>query len=126
MLTYIKKGRVLDYIPVADVAAGTAVKIGAFVGVTNHAIAAGELGGVELEGIYSIPNSGVAFDLGTVVEIDSAGEAVTSGGSFKFGYAVEAALATDAFVKAKLVPDLDSSTGGSANGGASADDSSSS
>ena len=75
-LTYIKRGRALDYIPDADVPAGTAIKVGAFVGVTNHYIPAGKLGTVELDGIYAIPLAqGASFEQGAIVAIDSDGNA---------------------------------------------------
>lgn len=106
-LTYIKRGRVLDYVPEADIPAGTAIKVGAFVGVANHLIPAGKLGSVELDGIYSIPLAqGATFEQGAIVSIDADGNAAASG-AFKFGFALDAAGAGATEVVALLEPTLD-------------------
>ena len=111
MLTYIKRGRVLDYVPETDVPAGTALKVGAFVGVTNHLIPAGRIGSVELDGIYSIPLAdGATFEQGAIVEIDANGNAVASG-EFKFGFALDAAPSGATEVVALLEPTLDAIKG---------------
>lgn len=110
-LTYIKRGRVLDYVPSAEIPAGTAIKIGAFVGVTNHIIPAGKLGSVELDGIYSIPLAqGARFEQGAVVAIDNDGNAAATG-AFKFGYALEATDTDATEVVALLEPTLDAISG---------------
>lgn len=110
-LTYIKRGRVLDYVPSADIPAGTAIKVGAFVGVTNHLIPAGKLGSVELDGIYSIPLAqGATFEQGAIVEIDNDGNAAASG-AFKFGFALEPAGTGATEVVALLEPTLDAISG---------------
>lgn len=106
-LTYIKRGRALDYIPDADVPAGTAIKVGAFVGVTNHYIPAGKLGTVELDGIYAIPLAqGSSFEQGAIVAIDANGNAAASG-AFKFGFALDATAAGATEVVTLLEPTLD-------------------
>lgn len=109
MARYIKRGRVLDYVPAADVEAGTPVKLGAYVGVTNHKILAGDLGGLELCGIYALPlATGATFALGDVVCFNANGEAATTG--TKFGYAVEATATGATTVIARLETSLDTAS----------------
>ena len=55
MVQYVHKGEAIDYTPAEGIAAGSVVIIGRFVGVAQHAIAAGALGSVQIEGVFRMP-----------------------------------------------------------------------
>ena len=102
---YVQRGESIDFTPTADVAAGDIVKLGNLVGVAKLDIKAGELGALALCGVYEIATGGTAVGAGAVVSVDPAtGKVCAEGasGAVKFGHAVAAAAATDAFVHVRL------------------------
>jgi predicted RecA/RadA family phage recombinase len=54
-MSYVQKGDILDYTPASAVAAGDVVVIGALVGVAPRPIAAGAMGALAVEGVYTMP-----------------------------------------------------------------------
>ncbi len=96
---YVQNGDAVDFIPDADVAAGSIVVAGDLVGVTKLDIKAGELGALATVGVFEIAKGegvALAFDYGKTVYWNAAtkkvadsagagvvllGKAVTPGGS---------------------------------------------
>jgi len=71
MAKFRAQGTTIDYTPVADVAAGQAVKVGPFVGVADVAIPANKLGALRVSGIYEFNgNLGSFVNQGTEMDID--------------------------------------------------------
>lgn len=82
MAKYRAEGNFVDYTPVADVVAGQLVKLGAFVGVADNAIAANKKGALRVNGIYTM----IATLLSTAVigdefDINFAGQGAVANGS---------------------------------------------
>lgn len=67
MARFIHEGNAIDYTPVADVAAGDVVVIGASVGVANQDIPANTLGALAIEGVFEMPKDATAYTAGDVV-----------------------------------------------------------
>jgi predicted RecA/RadA family phage recombinase len=61
--TFVGDGSTIDFIAESDVAAGSIVVLGDVVGVAKFAVAAGQLGGLTLRGIFDIvkdPSTNIA------------------------------------------------------------------
>lgn len=52
---FIQDGNAIDYTPTEDIPAGTVVVIDTLVGVTKRDIKAGELGSLEVTGVFDFP-----------------------------------------------------------------------
>lgn len=102
--TYVHDGKVIDYRPTDDVAAGDVVTVGALIGVAHLDIKAGELGGISLSGVYDVAKAaGKAFALGAVAYWDAAtGTAVDATGKPRLGVVVVEAVASDTTVRVRL------------------------
>lgn len=107
--TFIHEGDVISYTPATDVAAGTIVKHGFWVGVAQQAIAAGKQGSLAISGVFDFPKPsgvGVAFVAGGDV-FWSAENGISyptqldPGDNFA-GHAVAAAADADAKVRVRL------------------------
>ena len=105
---YRQEGAAVDYTPSgSNVAAGEVIQVGGFVGVANKEILDGELGALQIEGVYDATKAsggGVTFSAGDTVGWDNVGNtAVTGGtGTFDIGVAVADAADADAIVRVKL------------------------
>jgi predicted RecA/RadA family phage recombinase len=76
----------IDYTPVAKAEAGTVVVLGGIVGVVLREIAAGELGALATDGVFSLDlATGKTFEAGDAVYVASS--EATDAGTF-FGWAV--------------------------------------
>jgi len=71
------EGKAVDYTPEADVAAGDVVDLSTGMqGIANVAIAAGEVGALQIEGVYEVPADTQAGDQGAPCSL-SAGASTT-------------------------------------------------
>lgn len=100
-----------DYTPGVAVAAGDVVVQASMVGIARHDIAANVKGALAINGgVWKCPKatgSGDAIAAGTLMYWDAANEVVTAtaGSNKQFGYAVEAAAASQGYVYvAKVLP----------------------
>jgi len=103
--TYMQEGKQIDYTPTGAVAAGEVVEVSQLVGVASSAIAANELGAIQVEGVFDFKKTAaLAISLGALVYWDdTANEAnVTSASNMLIGKCVKAALAADATVRVRL------------------------
>lgn len=106
------KGNAIQHTPVAAVTAGDVVLIGAIPHIADGDIAAGALGNVSSEGIYSVPKDSSVFAAGDpvywnatgspVVGTASSGAATSTPTANLQGYATKAALTGDASVEVNL------------------------
>lgn len=83
MAKYRAEGKYLDYTPVADVAAGQAVKIGSWVGIADNAIPANTKGALRFRGVYGFTTiilSG-SVTVGTEMDVDLGSGAAVANGS---------------------------------------------
>jgi predicted RecA/RadA family phage recombinase len=108
------KGAAIDYTPVAAVLAGTVVELGNNAFIAEIDIAAGELGSLAAEGVFSIPKASGAVAVGAdiywendgtpnVGDASSGAATTTASGNKYLGEAVAAALTGDTYVKVKLL-----------------------
>lgn len=106
MLTqFIQQGEQIDITPVGAVAAGGVVFLGTTLcGHAPRAIAAGELGSIQVQGVVSVPKAaGTVFAAGAVVYWNSGTSlAVTSDGSPRMGVAVAGGANGQLFVHVLL------------------------
>lgn len=87
----------VDYTPVADVEAGTIVKLGKFLCVTHRDIKAGQLGALSwpnADGVYKVPlKASDAYSIGDLVHVDVAtGKTNGTTGTDVFGVCVQKAV----------------------------------
>lgn len=103
MATYIQKGDVIDYTPVAATPAGTVVAFGGGIGVTTADIKAGELGALALTGVFEFPKASGAIDFGAAVYLTTGGKITASAtGNTAAGYAVAAAASGDGSIRVRI------------------------
>lgn len=106
--TFVQEGDRIDYTPEADVAAGTVVDLGTFVGISLVPIPANTLGCLSIEGVFDVDKfEDEAIGLGDPVYWDV--ETTTASGTVAYqeavmGVCIKAALAGDATVRVKLTP----------------------
>ena len=103
-----KEAITINVIPTADVNPGTMVAVGELVCFANHKIPAGELGAVDLGGVYALTKkTPAAFEAGVKVKVDAEGFAVGAEGTGTyFGFSVEPSPEDAETVKVKLFPEL--------------------
>lgn len=108
-----KENITFNIVPDADIEAGTPVIVGGIVGFANYKILKGELGAVDLNGIYKlekIPTGSGAYEAiaaGSKIKTTAEGKAVGEGGEgVFFGFSVEPSTESDAYVSVKLFPEL--------------------
>lgn len=102
----VRNGASIDYIPVADIEAGTIVVQGQIVGVANHKIEAGKLGSLELGGVYAVTKAAATavFAVGDPIYLDADCKAVAEDANKgTFGVAVRASANGDEVVEALLI-----------------------
>ena len=78
---YIQEGKAVDYTPSVDVPAGTVVAIFELIGITHRDIAAGQLGALNVQGVYEVvkgTGAGKAITEGMKVYWDAANKVVTA------------------------------------------------
>ncbi len=107
--TYIHEGNAIDYTPAADVAAGEVIVQGELVGITKRDIGAGQLGTLELTGVFDLPKTagvGEAIAVGLDVYWDEANTVATtdgaSGANKRIGRSVAAAGDNDTTVRVRM------------------------
>jgi len=107
--TYIHEGNAIDFTPAADVAAGEVVVQGELVGITKRDIAAGQLGTLELTGVFDFPKAtggGTAIGTGLDIYWDEGNTVATTddatGANKKIGRSVAAAGDSDATVRVRM------------------------
>ncbi len=106
---YVQEGNAVDFVPVADVAAGDVVVIGELVGVVKRACKAGELGALALTGAYDWPKAtggGSAIPAGSKLywdEADKQAKTDSEAGANKYlGKSIRAASDADTGVRGRL------------------------
>ena len=108
---FVSIGNAVDYTPSgAAVVAGQVVDLGEHVGVAVTDIADGELGALQIEGIYDFAKyTGDEIAVGVTVYWDEGTNTATTTSAYGeavAGICVKAAAAGDATVRVKLVPGL--------------------
>ena len=106
---YVHEGGAIDYVPAADVPAGSVVVIGDLVGVTKRNHKAGELSAVAVVGVFDFPKAtgaGSAIPAGAKLywdEADKVAKTDDEAGANKYlGKSVKAAAESDATVRGRL------------------------
>lgn len=101
---YIQRGESIDYVPVADVAAGDLVIANDLVMVAKLDIPAGTLGALAVGGVYEMPKGSAAIPFGKKAYWDATNKVVTATatGNTLIGKAVSDAAASDGFVRILL------------------------
>lgn len=103
---YIQDGDIIDHIPATDLPLGAVVVLGTLVGIAHRPIPAGALGSLALEGIWDLPNAGVASPAWTPAFWNPATSQVTADGSvagvLRCGVFVRSVVATDPTVRVLL------------------------
>lgn len=105
-----KENITFNIVPDADIEAGTPVVVGGIVGFANYKILKGELGAVDLNGIYKLEKTPAesggyeAIAAGSKVKVSAEGK-VSDDGVY-FGFSVEPSSESDAYVSVKLFPEL--------------------
>ena len=105
MATYIQKGDVIDYTPVAATPAGTVVAFGGGIGVTTADIPAGELGALALTGVFAFgKGTGGAIAFGEKVYYNTtSGKIQTAAtGGVAAGYAVAYGATGDTGIRVRI------------------------
>lgn len=111
-ILYVQPGKVLDYTAGADISSGDMVSMGNMVGVALADIANGDVGSVQVEGVFDLPKvSAAVIALHDTVDFDSSAGAVednastlASGDVGNFGIALEAAGNGVTTVRVRLTP----------------------
>ena len=101
---YVQPGEVMDHTATADITAGDVVVIGQRVGVALNDIANGDVGPVQVAGVFEVPkDTAVAFAQGDLVYWDDdAGNADDTNTNPLMGYAFDGAAETGTTVLVKL------------------------
>ena len=97
----VQRGDIIDYTPVGDTPAGTVVQLGPIVGVTKLDIKAGELGAIDVTGVYECEKAtGTAISKGDKLYFDAtSGKAVKTPSACYLGVAVTDAASADTLVR---------------------------
>ncbi len=83
---YWQKGETLDYTAEKDVSPGSVVSLGTRIGVAAAGVAAGEIGAVQMEGVFRLAKAeGEALALGAAVYYDEAADVITGKASVESG-----------------------------------------
>lgn len=103
--TFRAIGDRVDYTPSSDVSAGDVIVQGSLVGIATDDITANCIGSLAIEGVFDFDKEETAMTAGQDVYYDEDSElAFTPGATGVYlGKAVDAAEATDATVRVKLV-----------------------
>ena len=102
----IQDGDIIDHIPATDLPLGAVVVLGSMVGIAHRPIPAGALGSLALEGVWDLPNAGVASPAWAPAFWNPATNQVTADGSvagvLRCGVFVRPVVATDPTVRVLL------------------------
>lgn len=107
---YVYKGDEIDHTPIADVAAGDVVVVGAnLLGIAKLDIKSGTLGALSLKGVFDMPKTagtGTAIANGIDVYWDATNKVATpdnnSGANISLGRTVAASADADTTVRVRL------------------------
>lgn len=104
MKNFIEDGKAINYTPTAAVTGGSAVVLGAHIGIAATDIAANDTGAVSLEGVYELKaESAVAFAIGDDLYWDATNSQLTkTAGAVKAGMAFAAKASADTTAQVKL------------------------
>lgn len=107
--TFVHAGDSIDYVPVADVAAGQVVVLNDLVGVAKRRIPAGKLGALAVTGVFDVPkDTGLptGIQVGRRVYWDQANgwatKASAGGNNILMGTSVLEAASDDAIARIRL------------------------
>jgi len=82
LCTFLERGEAMDYTPLADVSVGDVVVLDERIGIAATDIAAGELGAVNVVGVFTMPApNDEAFAQGQRLFWDASGEVVSTRGA---------------------------------------------
>ncbi len=109
--TYVGEGGSIAYTPSgSSLQSGDVVDLGTFVGVAVGDIADGVQGSLAIEGVYDFAKyANQAFSIGDIAYWDDGTNTATSTQAYSeatIGKVVKAALAADATVRVKLIPNI--------------------
>ena len=102
---FLHDGSTLDFIPIADVPAGSIVVLGELVGISKFSVAAGQAGGLSVRGVFDVlKDPSTNIDVGTRLYWSTVSWHVvkTSGGHPLLGKAIRPALPGSSFVRVLL------------------------
>ena len=107
MANYWQRGESLDYMNSGDtkIEAGAVITYGARIGVAGCDIDPGEMGSINVEGVFEFPKaSSTAINAGVAVYWDATNSVITttSTNNTLAGFAAQAALSADATVLVKI------------------------
>lgn len=107
MQNYIQPGDIIDLVaPAGGFTSGVITRVGAFVGVPQCTVAAGEIGAVKLTGVFDLAKvPAQAWTQGQAIYLNAAGTQLTSvsaTGVFLVGAATEAAANPSAVGRVRL------------------------
>ena len=106
---YVMDDESIDYVAPGPVAAGDVVVLADLIGVAKRPLATGELGTLDVEGVYDftkVAGGGTAIPLGTKVYWDPAAKhvTITSTGMAYLGKIAKAAADGDTTARVRLCP----------------------
>lgn len=104
--TYLQRGESLDYknTTSSTIEYGTIIAIGTRVGVAAADIPAGEVGAIDVEGVFEMPKAADEISMGDDLYYDSSAKNVTTTSkTAKAGYAIADAESDAATVYVKLL-----------------------
>jgi predicted RecA/RadA family phage recombinase len=104
---YVHEGKVIDYTPVADIAAGVVIVYGSLIGITMRDLKKDQLGELQVSGVFDVAKTAdtdTAIPLGAKVYWDEAMAVATANdvGGIYMGKAVADAADSDTTVRVKL------------------------
>jgi predicted RecA/RadA family phage recombinase len=101
---FIHEGSVIDYIPTADMPAGTVVVLGDRVGISMVDIAANVLGALQVVGVFDFNKDNTVIPLyGKVYwDVTAKKATLTASGNTLLGIALHSTVATDNIVRVRL------------------------
>lgn len=104
MKNFVQNGKTIEVVLAAVITSGSALLIGALVGVAVTSGGIGDTVAVDLEGVFTLPKAVGAVSQGAILYWDDTAKNVTttSAGNTKIGYAWAAALSGDASIDVKL------------------------
>lgn len=107
MRVFVQMGSIIDLTaPAGGFVSGVPVRVGAFFGVPQCTVEAGEKGAVKLDGVFELPKvSAQAWTEGQLIYSPAAGGALTNvsvAGAFLVGAATEAAANPSAVGRVRL------------------------
>lgn len=99
-------GEAVDFRPAADVLAGSVQVFGQLVGVMHRALKAGELGAMQVRGVFDAPKGADVIPFGKLLYWDGANQRVALTavpGAVKLGHALASRVALDTRVPVRMI-----------------------